>query len=183
MLDGGGRHLVNLDAAEFEEYFGPGCGHWRLEKGPFEIRAGQVWGAASTRLAGGSPQRVDQPLITAGPRSQQVPSYLVEFRSLVGQAASGALMPALPRRDGQVLINGGAHQRVHETHRGLIVEDPLGRQRLNGVSDGRRMELREGGDPRQGGARTEHGHRTGHGQGRRRHAPQPEQDALGHGAA
>ena len=92
--------------------------------------------------------------------------------------AGGALVPALPHRRGQILVDRGSHQGMHEPQRPLAFDQPLRHQRADRLGGCVAVQVGQSAGSLGGGRGAEHGDRAGRGQCGGGHPPELKQHAA-----
>ena len=129
MAGGFGRCLHGFELAELEQNVSPQVGRGRLGQRAPQVERGNISSTATTCVCRGLAQTVHDPCVPGRARREQVHSHLLRSRAFGFEHPRGAGVPALPYRGGQILVDGGSHQRVHEPQRLLALDQPLGHQR------------------------------------------------------
>jgi hypothetical protein len=132
----------------------------RLLERAREVGDRAVGGAAPGRRAGGLLKHIDDPLVAAARHREQVGRHLVGGRPRPAQLGGRAGVHQLTVRRGELLVDGVAHQRVHEADRRLGMEDLGAAERGGGLRHLLLVQLRQRGHGREIRVVAEHRHRA-----------------------
>ena len=182
VLDRGRPARVRLREPEREPHAVDPVGLRRLVQRAPEVGDGRL---DRRRAHGRPPRRLQQlgdPRLAARGRHEQLRRDLLAGRAVVAQHAGRALVLQLALGGRELVVDGVAHERVHEAQRRLGAQDLRAHERPRRAGHGRLVELGERGDDGQLGALAQHAHRARHRRGVRGEPGEAEQDGAGDGA-
>ena len=154
---------------------------WLLERAG-EIGHRAVGRAAPHRRLGRLHQQVHDPFLRAPRHREQVRGHLIGLCAGFTQHRGGTRVHQLALSRRQLLVDGLAHQRMHESERRSGTQDLRAREAPARVGHLLLGQLGQLGHGRQVGALAEHGNGPGHAHGLVREAREPQQHGARHGA-
>jgi hypothetical protein len=160
VLDRRARVDPPLQQPELEEQLVALVGRQRLIKRPPQVDHRALRRAVPLGRQAGLAQHGRDPSLAASRYRQQMGRHHLRRRPEIHQQLRRTLVLKLPLRCRELVVDGVAHERMHEAHRGLDPQDLRLRQYAAGIGDAALVELREPRGRGQPGAIAEHRQRT-----------------------